>query len=163
MTDANILAYVAIGSNLGDSCRIVADAIAALGSLPGTRLSRSSSLYRTEPVGVGEQPDFINAVAAVHTMLSPFELLAALNKMEVAEGRTRSIPNAPRTLDLDLLLYADEEIHTPTLTVPHPRLHLRAFVLVPLVEIAPLQLKIPGRGTLSAWLPAVAGQRVMRV
>jgi len=158
-----VSAYVAIGSNLGDSCRTVAEAIAQLQRLPQTRFRKASSLYRTAPVGFLEQPDFINAVVALDTLLSPFELFAALQEIEANHGRIRSIPNAPRTLDLDLLLYGNEEIKTPSLTLPHPRLHLRAFVVTPLAEIAPAQLRIPGRGMLEAWLPAVAGQRITRL
>jgi 2-amino-4-hydroxy-6-hydroxymethyldihydropteridine diphosphokinase len=158
-----VTAYVALGSNLGDSRRTVAEAINALGSLPQTRLGGASSLYCTEPIGLLAQPDFINAVAALDTLLSPFELLAALQEMEARQGRIRSTPNAPRTLDLDLLLYANQQISAPALTLSHPRLHLRAFVLIPLAEIAPAQLSIPGRGTLAAWLPAVAGQRIERL
>ncbi|MCL2075569.1 MAG: 2-amino-4-hydroxy-6-hydroxymethyldihydropteridine diphosphokinase [Betaproteobacteria bacterium] len=166
-TDSGVPAYVAIGSNLGDSCQIATDAIAALDRLPKSRLVQASSLYRAAPIGSRgqdlEQPDFINAVAALDTRLSPFELLAALQEMEAAAGRTRSIPNAPRALDLDLLLYGDERINTPALILPHPRLYLRAFVLIPLAEIAPARLEIPGRGQLFAWLPAVAGQRIKRL
>ncbi|MDR0233197.1 MAG: 2-amino-4-hydroxy-6-hydroxymethyldihydropteridine diphosphokinase [Zoogloeaceae bacterium] len=165
-THAAHVAYVGIGSNLGDSRRMVADAIAALDHLPETRLLKASSLYRAEPLGesvVKEQPDFINAVAALSTRLSSLELLATLQTLEDSQGRIRSVPNAPRTLDLDLLLYADEQIRASTLTLPHPRLHLRAFVLVPLAEIAPARFSIPGRGRLDAWLPAVAGQRIRRL
>ena len=170
-----MLAYVALGSNLGDSCQIVTNAIYALDKLPNTRLGKVSSLYRTapllpyhpqDPVSLplsATQPDFINAVAALHTRLAPLDLLTALQAEEAAQGRVRSIPNAPRTLDLDVLLYADVRMCTPTLTLPHPRMHLRAFVLVPLSEIAPAELVIPGRGRLAAWLPAVAGQRISRL
>jgi len=158
-----VLAYVALGSNLGDSCQTVANAIVALGNLPETRLYKASSLYRTAPIGLATQPDFINAAVALSTRLSPLALLAALEAEEAAQGRVRTTLNAPRTLDLDLLLYGDMRMCTPTLTLPHPRLHLRAFVLVPLAEIAPADLSIPGRGRLDAWIPAVAGQRIVRL
>jgi 2-amino-4-hydroxy-6-hydroxymethyldihydropteridine diphosphokinase len=128
-----------------------------LDDLPQTRLLRASSLYRTAPIGLLPQPDFVNAVALVATHLPPRDLLLALHAQEAAQGRRRGVPNAPRTLDLDLLLYADEKMATPDLVLPHPRMHLRAFVLVPLQEIAP-DLRIPGRGTLAAWLPAVYTQ-----
>jgi 2-amino-4-hydroxy-6-hydroxymethyldihydropteridine diphosphokinase len=151
------LAYIALGANLDQPCARVKAAIAALDELPQTCLLRASSLYRTAPVGLLPQPDFINAVAQVATRLSPQALLLALRAQEAAQGRTRGIPNAPRTLDLDLLLHADVTMRTPALILPHPRLHLRAFVLVPLYEIAP-DLRIPGRGALAAWLPAVYTQ-----
>ncbi|MBT3069229.1 2-amino-4-hydroxy-6-hydroxymethyldihydropteridine diphosphokinase [Rhodoferax sp. U11-2br] len=135
-TQAEVLAYVALGGNLGDARATVQQALAGLASLPATRLLRASSLYRTAPMQASG-PDFINAVAAVATRLSAFELLAALQQMENAQGRERPYVNAPRTLDLDILLYGDTPIHSPTLQVPHPRMYQRAFVLVPLAEIAP--------------------------
>ena len=156
-------AYVALGANLGDARRMVRDALAALDRLPHTCCVAASSLYQTAPVGLLHQPDFINAVAAVRTRLSPEALLTALFAEESARGRVRGIPNAPRTLDLDLLLYDDVVQQDAFLTLPHPRLHLRAFVLLPLAEIAPGDLALPGRGVLSAWLPAVAMQRVTRL
>ena len=162
MNNAPALAYIALGANLGDPQAMVRNAIAALDALPDTRLIRASSLYRTEPVGLKAQPDFINAVAAIRTTLAPQDLLCELQNLEATHGRVRSIPNAPRTLDLDILLYADQVINTPTLTLPHPRMRLRAFVLAPLAEIAP-KLQIPGRGSLAAWLPAVANHRILRL
>jgi 2-amino-4-hydroxy-6-hydroxymethyldihydropteridine diphosphokinase len=154
---ASELAYIALGSNLDQPRARVKAAIRALDDLPQTRLLRASSLYRTAPVGLLAQPDFVNAVAQVTTRLSPQSLLLALHAQETAQGRARSVPNAPRTLDLDLLLYANKIMRTPDLILPHPRLHLRAFVLLPLREIAP-DLRIPGRGALAAWLPAVSLQ-----
>ncbi|MDR3158488.1 MAG: 2-amino-4-hydroxy-6-hydroxymethyldihydropteridine diphosphokinase [Zoogloeaceae bacterium] len=150
-------AYIALGSNLNQPHARIKAAIEALDDLPQTRLLRASSLYRTAPVGLLPQPDFVNAVALAATRLPPQALLLALRAQEAKEGRTRGVPNAPRTLDLDLLLYASETMRTPDLVLPHPRLHLRAFVLVPLHEIAP-DLRIPGRGALAAWLPAVYAQ-----
>jgi 2-amino-4-hydroxy-6-hydroxymethyldihydropteridine diphosphokinase len=155
-------AYVALGANLGDPAATVRAALAALADLPASRVVRASSLFRTAPVGLADQPDFINAVAELATGLEPTELLAALLRVEQDFGRRRAGRNGPRTLDLDLLLYGDRQIHLPGLTVPHPRMHLRAFVLLPLAEIAPA-LAIPGRGTLAAWLPAVAGQGIERL
>lgn len=162
MREAPALAYIALGANLGEPEAMVQHAIAALDTLPHTRLIRASSLYRTAPVGLTAQPDFINAVAAISTTLTPQALLHALQTQENQQGRVRNIPNAPRTLDLDILLYADDVLNTPALTLPHPRMHLRAFVLAPLAEIAP-DLQIPGRGSLAAWLPAVANQRIVRL
>lgn len=153
------VAYVAIGANLGNPVEKVREAIQNLGLLPHTRLLRASSLYLTAPMGLSDQPDFINAVAALETRLSPQEMLEALLAEEQHQGRIRSIVNAPRTLDLDLLLHGESVIDTPHLTLPHPRLHLRAFVLIPLAEIAP-HLNLPGRGSIAAWLPAVAGQHI---
>lgn len=138
-----IRAFVALGSNLGDSTRTVHEAIQALATLRDSSLVAVSSLIQTEPVGLRNQPDFINAVAAIDTFLPPLVLLDALFDIEAQFGRVRSIKNAPRTLDLDLLLYGETIMNTPTLILPHPRLHERAFVLTPLLEIAP-DIFIPG-------------------
>ena len=131
------LAYVGIGSNLDDPQGQVTRAFDELASLPRTRLAARSSLYRSAPLGHADQPDFINAVAALDTQLNPQELLSALQAIEQRHGRRRSFANAPRTLDLDLLLFASEEIDTDRLRIPHPRMRERAFVLKPLLEIAP--------------------------
>ena len=155
-------AYIALGANLGDPAATVRAAFAALAELPDSRLLRSSSLYRTAPVGLTEQPEFINAAAALVTSLAPEALLDALFEIEARFGRQRAERNGPRTLDLDLLLYADLELDLPRLTLPHPRLHLRAFVLQPLAEIAP-DLRLPRRGSIAAWLPAVANQGIVRL
>jgi 2-amino-4-hydroxy-6-hydroxymethyldihydropteridine diphosphokinase len=138
-------AFVALGANLGDPVRQVEAATAAIAALPRTRLVRRSSLYRTAPVGYRDQPDFINAVVEIETALGPRALLDALLAIERAAGRVREFPNAPRTLDLDVLAYGGRTVHEPGLTIPHPRLHERAFVLLPLAEIAP-ELEIAGRG-----------------
>jgi 2-amino-4-hydroxy-6-hydroxymethyldihydropteridine diphosphokinase len=151
-------AYVGIGANLGDARATVAAAAAALAQLPGCSLQQLSSLYRTAPVEASG-PDYVNAVAALDTTLSPEALLAALQAIEQAFGRQRPFHHAPRTLDLDLLLHGDALRATPQLSLPHPRLHQRAFVLQPLLEIAP-ELAAPGLGRLAAWLPAAAGQRI---
>jgi 2-amino-4-hydroxy-6-hydroxymethyldihydropteridine diphosphokinase len=156
------LAFVALGANLADPAAQLRAGIKALPGLPGSRLARASSLYRSAPVGIRGQPDFVNAVAAVETELTPHALLSALFGIEARFGRRRDFPRAPRTLDLDLLLYGAETIDTPELIVPHPRMHLRAFVLVPLLEIAP-GCQIPGRGSASAWLPAVRAQRIEKL
>jgi len=155
-------AYVALGANLGDPAATVLAAFGALANLPESRVVHGSSLYRTAPVGIAEQPYFINAVAELETTLAPEALLGTLFEIEERFGRVRAEKNGPRTLDLDLLLYNDQFIDLPRLTLPHPRLHLRAFVLQPLAEIAP-QLAIPGRGTVAAWLPAVANQGIVRL
>lgn len=156
------LAYVGIGANLDDPAARVRGAFESLAALPRTRLVKRSSLYRTEPQGYRSQPDFVNAVAALDTQLAPAGLLAALQALEAQAGRTRSFPNAPRTLDLDLLLYGGERIDRPGLTVPHPRMHERAFVLVPLLEIEP-EASIPGIGSARACLGRLAGQPVERL
>lgn len=155
-------AYVALGANLGNPRATVLAAFAALANLPESRVARCSSLYRTAPVGILSQPDFVNAVALLETTLAPEALLDALLDIEARFGRIRRERNGPRTLDLDLLLYDDIELDLPRLTLPHPRLHLRAFVLLPLAEVAP-DLAIPRRGTLAAWLPAVANQGIVRL
>lgn len=157
-----LLAYVALGANLADPVAQIRRALGALEAIPDSRLTRRSSLYRTAPVGIHDQPDFINAVAELHTALPAAELLEALFDIEAQFGRRRDYHHAPRTLDLDLLLYNDAVIDTPRLTLPHPRMHLRAFVLAPLVEIAP-DCTIPRRGRAAAWLPAVRLQRIERL
>jgi 2-amino-4-hydroxy-6-hydroxymethyldihydropteridine diphosphokinase len=138
-----VTAYVALGANLGDAMASVHAALAWLGELPATRLVRHSSLYRTAPVGAAG-PDYINAVAELATCLSAPDLLAQLQHLERRAGRERPYRNAPRTLDLDLLLFGSARIASPSLTVPHPRMDERAFVLVPLAEIAP-DLVTPGQ------------------
>jgi 2-amino-4-hydroxy-6-hydroxymethyldihydropteridine diphosphokinase len=155
-------AFVALGSNLDDPSGQVLRAMDELEALSGTRVRRRSSLYRTAPVGEPDQPDFINAVVQIETALDPLELLAALLAIERRHGRVRNSRNAPRTLDLDLLLYDDRTMDAPGLQLPHPRMHERAFVLLPLAEIAP-DLSIPGRGLVAALVRAVAQQRVVRV
>jgi 2-amino-4-hydroxy-6-hydroxymethyldihydropteridine diphosphokinase len=152
-------AYVGLGANLGDTAATLKAALQSLGALPGIRLQAVSAFYRTAPVDA-QGPDFLNAVAALQTTLSPEELLAQLQRIESASGRERPYRNAPRTLDLDLLLYGDASMVSPTLTLPHPRMHERAFVLVPLAEVAPAGTVIPGRGALQALLAGVAAQRI---
>jgi 2-amino-4-hydroxy-6-hydroxymethyldihydropteridine diphosphokinase len=139
-------AYVALGSNLGDPVATVSAGIEELAMLPSTLLAGASSLYRTAPVGFEAQPEFVNAVAHVQTALAPRDLLDALLAIERSYGRVREQPNGPRTLDLDILLYGDLSIDEPGLTIPHPRMHERAFVMVPLAEIAP-DVIIGGHGT----------------
>lgn len=197
-------AYVALGSNLGDPVAQVRAGAQALGQLPGTRLVRCSSLYRTAPVGITDQPDFINAVCETDTGMQAGEFMRALLDIERAHGRQRDLstamdggrfgllpsrgitpslegrstgheagpmgtnagavfqPGGPRTLDLDLLLYGELVCHEPGLTLPHPRLHARAFVLYPLSEIAP-GLNIPGRGTVDTLRAGCVGQAIERL
>ncbi|MDR2240305.1 MAG: 2-amino-4-hydroxy-6-hydroxymethyldihydropteridine diphosphokinase [Zoogloeaceae bacterium] len=155
-------AYVGLGSNLGDPLATVQAAFAALRELPQTALAAASSLYRSAPVGLKNQPDFINAVAALDTQLSADALLEELFAIEARFGRQRAFHHAPRTLDLDLLLYGGETRATPRLTLPHPRMHERAFVLLPLLEIAP-EAAIPGHGPAAALLDGVRDQRLQRL
>jgi len=136
------IAYVGIGSNLDEPRRQVLEAFTELDRLPHTRLVKKSSLYRSAPVGLAEQPDFVNAVAQLETGLPAERLLAELQEIEARHGRRRSFPNAPRTLDLDVLLYGERSLDLPDLKIPHPRMHERAFVLRPLLEISPeLQIR----------------------
>jgi 2-amino-4-hydroxy-6-hydroxymethyldihydropteridine diphosphokinase len=157
-----VTAYVALGANLEDPVAQVKAGIAALATLPRTQLKAQSSLYRTAPVGYADQPDFINAVAAVDTALGARELLDALLAIEIDHGRVREFANAPRTLDLDVLLYDDLRMHEDGSTIPHPRMHERAFVLAPLNEIAP-DCVIPGRGKVSELLRAADSAGVTRL
>ena len=148
------IAYVGIGSNLDEPRRQVLEALTELDRLPHTRVVKKSSLYRTAPMGHADQPDFINAVAQLETGLPAERLLAELQDIESRHGRQRSFRNAPRTLDLDILLYGALALDLPNLKVPHPRMHERAFVLKPLLEISP---------QLSFDLAACANQKVERL
>ncbi|MGV3580819.1 MAG: 2-amino-4-hydroxy-6-hydroxymethyldihydropteridine diphosphokinase [Methylophilus sp.] len=139
------IAYIALGSNLKQPASQIQQALIALQGLPQTKLLQNSSLYLTPPVGYDNQPDFINAVAELETTLEPAQLLQYILDIESGFGRERPFPNAPRVLDLDLLLYDELVMQTPALTVPHPRMHLRGFVMLPLAEIAP-DLMIPKLG-----------------
>jgi 2-amino-4-hydroxy-6-hydroxymethyldihydropteridine diphosphokinase len=152
-------AFVGLGANLGDPVLQVTRALAALAELDDTRVVQTSSLYRTAPIGHADQPEYINAVARLDTGLEPRALLDCLQGIERAAGRERSYRNAPRVLDLDLLLYGDQVIAVPGLVVPHPRMHERAFVLAPLVEIAP-DTVVPGHGRAAALLRGTRDQAV---
>ena len=156
------VAHIGLGSNLDDPVRRVRQALQELGGLARTQLLASSSLYRTAPVGKLDQPDFINAVAMLDTALSPRELLQELLALEARHGRVRSERNGPRTLDLDLLLLGDLVLHEPGLEVPHPRMHERAFVLLPLVQVSPDAL-IPGRGSVKDLATRLPDQGVTRI
>ena len=145
-------AYIGLGANLGDRAGTLRAAVAALDALEGIEVVAVSAFRETDPVGYLDQPRFLNGAAAVETVLAPRELLDALLAVERSLGRTREGPRlGPRTIDLDLLLYGDESFDEPGLTVPHPRLHERAFALEPLVELDP-GLVIPGKGPLEALL-----------
>jgi len=154
-------AYVGLGANLGDARGQLSLALQRLAALPGVQGLRASSFYRSAPVDA-TGPDYVNAVAELDTTLAPGALLAELQALEQLAGRERAYRNAPRTLDLDLLLHGEQVLTDPLLTLPHPRLHLRAFVLLPLAELAP-GLRLPGLGLLADWLPGVADQAIERM
>ena len=159
------LAYVALGSNLGDSRQQVLDAMKRLAELPQTRVLQRSPLYMTPPWGVLQQPPFVNAAVELDTGLSPHQLLDSLLQIETAAGRTRAERNGPRTLDLDILLFGDRLIDEPRLKVPHYQMHLRAFVLYPLAELAPAELQLPDGRSLAELLnacPFVGLERLSR-
>ena len=167
------IAYIGLGSNLEDPRSQLQRAFVDLAGLPETLLLARSSLYRSTPLGISNQPDlfhqpnlcqpdFINAVAKIETALVPQALLQALLRIEHEHGRERTFRNAPRTLDLDVLLYDDMQLHEPGLTIPHPQMHLRAFVLQPLMEIAP-DIGIPGLGQAQQLLQACQGQVLERI
>lgn len=150
--------YVGLGANLGDARATLEAACAALTALPDTRWVATSRLYRSAPVDA-QGPDFLNAVVALDTRLAPLDVLAALQHIEQEHGRLRPYRNAPRTLDLDVLLYGDAVIDLPTLQVPHPRGHQRAFVLAPLTELASA-LSWPGHGPVAGLLAAIQDQAI---
>ncbi len=154
-------AYLGLGTNLGDRAATLAAAIDDLVATPGITLARASSVYETAPQDLADQPTFLNAVVAVDTDLDPSALLTVCMAVEARFGRERTVRWGPRTLDVDVLLYGDRTIDTPDLQVPHPRMHERAFVLVPLHEIAP-ETEIPGRGRVADLLPTVADQPVRK-
>lgn len=156
-----VSAFIGIGANLGDARAQVEQALAALARLPQCRLTAQSRLFRTAPVDAGGD-DFINAVARLDTELPAQALLEQLQALELAAGRERPFRNAPRTLDLDILLYGEQIIATPTLTVPHPRLAQRAFALIPLLQIDPF-IGIPGQGPAHQFVPGVAGQAIEKL
>jgi 2-amino-4-hydroxy-6-hydroxymethyldihydropteridine diphosphokinase len=156
------VAFVGIGSNLEDPRVQVLAAFEALATLPQTRLTARSPLYRSAPIGGPPQPDYVNAVARIETGLGAQALLEALLEIEARHGRSRGERNAPRTLDLDLLLYDSAVLATDELRIPHPRMHERRFVLAPLRDIAP-ELRIPGRGAVADLLAQCAAQRLERL
>ncbi|MEN3295155.1 MAG: 2-amino-4-hydroxy-6-hydroxymethyldihydropteridine diphosphokinase [Burkholderiales bacterium] len=158
---AAVVAYIGIGSNLGDARGNVQRAILRLEQLPGTRLCGQSSLFITAPIDAGGD-DYFNAVAGIETTLTAAGLLQELQAIEQEFGRERPYPNAPRTLDLDILLYGQQKISTESLTVPHQRLTERAFALIPLLQLDPF-IAIPGKGPAHSFVPGVAGQAIRKV
>lgn len=152
--EASLRAYVGLGSNLDDPASQLRAAIHVLDAIAQTRVRRSSRLYRTPPWGRTDQPEFVNAVAELETALTPQALLSALQVIERAAGRERTERWGPRVLDLDLLLHGETMVDIPGLRLPHPHLHERAFVLLPLSELAP-DLRIPGHGQVRTLLAAV--------
>ncbi len=158
---AAVQAWVGLGANLGDPLQALREALDALGVVPQTRIDAISSFYLSAPVDAGGD-DYVNAVARVQTTLAPLELLAALQDIERRFGRERPFRNAPRTLDLDLLLYGEQTIHDTQLEVPHPRMMARAFVLLPLLELD-ADIRVPGQGRASDFLPAVRNQEIRRM
>jgi len=154
-------AFIGLGANLGDASATLKAAVAALRELPKTRCVAMSSVFQSAPVEA-DGPDFLNAVVELSTSLTPQELLAALQTIELSHGRQRPFRHAPRTLDLDLLMYGSLQLNTAELQLPHPRMHQRAFVLAPLAELAP-DLQIPGLGSLGTYLSKVSCQRLARL
>lgn len=152
--------FIGLGGNQGDAQAALAAALSALDALPATRVVARSSFYISAAMDA-PGPDYLNAVAELRTELEPPALLAALQSIEDAHGRTRPYTNAPRPLDLDLLLYGERVLATPTLTLPHPRAHLRAFVLEPMAEID-AGLYLPGLGSIAPWRIAAASQALRR-
>jgi 2-amino-4-hydroxy-6-hydroxymethyldihydropteridine diphosphokinase len=154
-------ALIGIGANLGDARLSVEQAIVRLAQLPQSDLTAQSSLFLTAPVDA-QGDDYVNAVVELSTALAPLDLLRALQELELAFGRERSYRNAPRTLDLDLLLYGDRQIEHEHLTVPHPRMTERAFVLLPLLQLDPF-ITIPGKGAAHQFAPLVADQAIRKL
>jgi 2-amino-4-hydroxy-6-hydroxymethyldihydropteridine diphosphokinase len=158
------MAYVGLGSNLDDPQTQVRQALDGLAALPATRLIAASKLYATTPVGPQDQPDYVNAVACLETRLTPSDLLTALLGIEATQGRCRDGTRwGPRTLDLDLLLHGQARLDLPGLHLPHPQIRHRAFVLIPLADLAPADLEIPGQGTLADLLRDCPGNGVRLV
>lgn len=155
------LAWIGIGGNLGDARATVQEAIAHLARLPQSQLLRSSSLYSTAPID-SSGDDYVNAVALVSTSLAAIDLLHALQAIELQHGRERPYRNAPRTLDLDVLMYGDARLESEELIVPHPRMAQRAFVLAPMLEIDE-KVVIPGLGPARDFLDAIRDQPVSRL
>jgi 2-amino-4-hydroxy-6-hydroxymethyldihydropteridine diphosphokinase len=160
-TTPAIVAYIGLGSNMGDASANVRGALTQLATLPQSRLAATSSLFRSAPIDAAGA-DYINAVARLQTTLPAMRLLAELQRIEQEFGRLRPYRNAPRTLDLDLLLYGEQQIANEQLTVPHPRLTERAFALLPLLQLDAL-IVIPGAGPAHAFAPGVAGQAISRL
>ncbi|HYN61794.1 MAG TPA: 2-amino-4-hydroxy-6-hydroxymethyldihydropteridine diphosphokinase [Rubrivivax sp.] len=161
MSDLPVRAFVGVGANLGDAAATVRAALRTLGDLPQTRLIACSSLYRSAPLQA-HGPDFVNAVAELCTTLPALALLHRMQHIEQVFGRVRSVRNAPRTLDLDLLLHGEQVLHGDELELPHPRAHLRAFVLQPLAELD-AHLGLPGLGPIGPWLERAGDQQIEKM
>lgn len=158
-----VVVYLGLGSNLSDPTTQVRAACVQLQRHPGCQQMLCSSFYQTPAMGQIEQPDFVNAVVRIHTFLTPEALHAVLLELERAQGRVRNgVRWGPRTLDIDILMYSDQQIETPALTIPHPGLHERAFVLYPLAEIAP-NLVVPGRGAVGDLIKALGKSPITRM
>ena len=163
ISPSGVVVWIGLGSNMGHAVDQVEQAIAALTDAPGLELTATSSLYRTAPVGNVDQPDFINAVVRASCRIGCYVLLEALQEIEKRFGRTRDGERfGPRSLDLDLLMYANQTVSSPQLELPHPRMHERLFVLEPLTEIEG-DITVPGRGRLSVLRQACLDQRVQRL
>ena len=162
MSAGAVAAFIGLGSNLGEPERQIRRALVELDGLAHSRLTGQSPLYGSRPVGPPGQPDYVNAVAGLDTTLQPHALLEALQAIERSHDRVRGERWGARTLDLDLLLYGERQIDTPVLQVPHPQLHLRAFVLLPLYDLAP-DLELPGLGPLADYLPQLPGGDLWRL
>lgn len=156
------IAFIGLGSNLDNPAAQLESALTELGRLPDTGVLACSSFYRSAPVGYLDQPDFCNAVAKISTALAPRRLLHGLLAIEKMHGRIRTFRNAPRTLDLDILLYGDVQMDEPGICIPHPQMQHRAFVLAPLMEIEP-NCVIPGQGSVQGLLQTCIGQSLERV
>lgn len=161
MTAHQITAYVGLGANLGDALGTLQRATIALGSMTSTRLIAQSSFFKTAPIDASGD-DYVNSVAQLETTLDAESLLMHLQRIEQTFGRERPYPNAPRTLDLDLLLFGQQCIDSANLIVPHPRLTERAFTLIPLLQLDPL-LRIPGRGPAHEFVTGVADQAIRKI
>lgn len=157
-----VSAFLGLGSNLGDRAGNIKEALRRLSEIPGIKVEKVSSLYETEPMGLLEQPNFINAVAKIKTNLSPTDLLAAVLKIEHGIGRVRTVRWGPRIIDIDILMYNNVSINTPELIIPHPRMQERAFVMIPLYEIAPDLRLQDGRGIREA-VESLRGQTVHKI
>ncbi|RJX30228.1 MAG: 2-amino-4-hydroxy-6-hydroxymethyldihydropteridine diphosphokinase [Oxalobacter sp.] len=157
----SVTAYIGVGSNLGNPVEHVKRALAALASLPDTTLEQQSSLFRTTPIDASGE-DFINTVVKLQTQLNAHDLLRELQRIESDFGRERPYVNAPRTLDLDILLYGSQRIASPDLVIPHPRLTQRAFALIPLLQLDPF-IQIPGAGLAHSFVPNVSGQPISKI
>ena len=159
----DVVAYLGLGSNLADPQQQLSNAIQAISALPNTQLITCSPFYQSKPMGPVQQDDFINAVVKIITAMSALDLLDALQAIEAQQGRERLMRWGPRTLDLDILLYGQEIINQPRLTVPHPGLGERNFVLYPLADVAEISLVVPGLGTLSELLSKVSDTGLTRL